>query len=488
MNIVPIGGRIKAAAVGLAHLFAERDVIPLQRHLRYLRQQPPQELLTAFFPGDRARLRQMMEGIGFYRPCLKTDQGMPGNFLEFRIDAGLEQTRLSPVTVVGEEGLIIPEEWCKHDPAVLEAARSAFLQFDLLATLEVLGSGNGSAVREADKGRTPYFLVRPAAGDRVTTFGQDIVERVETEVAKAIGQIYDRAARAELELLSRATPPNLIYCQADAYVLADGSVHIEKIHCPDVGFFLGTLDPGGSRILPGVQDVVRKLLRQVARQINTQAGDELTLLVRDEVLQKKEDVLELREIRALERAVSTEEAFGLLGCRPRVRSVSQVDDLSRDSTVLLLNVDYAAPGADDIIRRHARGELRFFPNPFVQMAARDFSGLKSTVCGGKHYMPFLQLIGSHPKSEEGVEDVLFRINQLLHRQGVASDILHVEAGNETVPVFKPSLHSWNQLHRRRLRQPQADSMVLREVPATPDNLLLTGSTGPRLHVYRFMCC
>ena len=105
--MVPVGGRIKSAGVGLDIFVSNGE--NFQTQMKKARENPPIEILNAFFPSDNSRMKQMMKGIGFYRPMLKTDQGMGGNFLPFYINEALDTTDLSQRQIVREEGLIIPE-------------------------------------------------------------------------------------------------------------------------------------------------------------------------------------------------------------------------------------------------------------------------------------------------------------------------------------------------------------------------------------------
>src|SRR3989338_5176365 len=103
MKLVSVGGRIKSASVGF-DVFTQKDE-NFQEQMKKTRDKPPMSILSAFFPSDRNRMKQMMQGIGFYRPILKTDQGMGGNFLPFYVDLDLRVTDLSQRQIVHEEGL-----------------------------------------------------------------------------------------------------------------------------------------------------------------------------------------------------------------------------------------------------------------------------------------------------------------------------------------------------------------------------------------------
>jgi hypothetical protein len=180
MHIVPIGGRIKAASVGLDLLYPT-DGENLDDRIRRARKDPSEELRLAFFPKTGKELRHMLDGIGLYRPMLKTDQGMPGNFFPFWIAPSLTMTDLSRRSVSYQEGALLAEEWGGLRNGALQELRTAFQGLDLAKVFPHLERMEG---RQADKGRAPVFLVRPALVDRPIVLGQDIMTAVQAAVTR----------------------------------------------------------------------------------------------------------------------------------------------------------------------------------------------------------------------------------------------------------------------------------------------------------------
>lgn len=479
IEVVSIGGRVKAAAVGMSHLYpVDNDVVALDKKLRALRDNPPRELLEAFFPSDHKRLRQMMHGIGFYRPILKTDQGMSGNFLPFQIDEKVGSTNLTPMSISREEGIAIPEPWYPHNPDTVHFVQQHFhsLDFDALqGVFEELGQ------REAGKGRAPFFLIRPAAADREIVVGRDIISRVNCVVGLLMEKIIEEARKLEQNYSGKHQGINLLYCQPDVFVFADGTVVVEKINCPDVGLFLSGLQNPFSTILPAVQKVTRGLQQMICKTIASNiCTSDIALITRDEVLTSREDVLEMGEIEALKHGLAS------LGIRVETYPVSRVQDIRTGSHVLLLNVDYQTAGAHTLLKLHGQEELVCYPNPFFQMACPKASGLADHVIPARYQERFLQLAGSHPKDAKALRDVWQQLNRLLYNNGIESDIIYGDIGEEVVPIFRRSMHSWQQLPKRVVRK-ETPRVTLRSIPATPRNLILRKDTGPLLHVFRFMC-
>ena len=475
MKLITVGGRIKSAAVGLNTLYQNGSA---DEAIRALRDKPPRELLEAYFPSDRPRIRQLLSSVGLFRPILKTDQGMGGNFLPFLIDKQSDAGVCTQRNIVKEEGVALAEPWHSHDPNVVARVQELFHRRafrDVAPLIEETGK------RTATKGRLPFFLIRPATTDYPVVLGMETVDRVSAAVRTTFEKVLAASQQAETESHGRINPHNVVYFQADVYVLGDGTVAVEKIHLPDVGLFLTELHDTHSTILPSICSIVRKMEEPIARALEKIPHRPVTLVTRDEVLNDAQDLLEQLEIQALQRVLQTR------GVSTSVCGLSRVDEIPQYSGAILLNIDYSQPGAHILLERHARRNLHCFPNPYVQMASRRVTGLREHPTPERYRQRFLELAGSYPKNSIAAEEVLGRLRKLLDEAGVESDILHIDIGHEVVPVFTQSLYSWQQLPRRANRYPgELPCMTLRAIPATPDNLMLTSSTGPRLHAFRFM--
>ncbi len=472
IQIVPVGGRIKSAAVGL-DMFSLDARENMQEKMRKLRKDPPRKLLEAFFPSDRARLRQMMEGVGFYRPTLKTDQGMGGNFLPFYIDLGVRETNFSVRKIVKEEGLIIPESYLEHNPGILQELRETFQKLDFRDTYRILEPLLTQS-REAEKGRTPFFFIRPAQLSSPIVFGHDVMEKVTREVEVLLGRVEKLAT----EKAGQTLPDNFLYFLADVFVTTDGEVVVEKLYFPDVGFFMTELPLDGS-IAREVQEVVRGIQGQVFEKALGRVCSRVVYIVtRDEVLERREDVLEILEIKSISRK------FCAAGIAVEVKGVSQVGEIPAGAICLLLNIN--AGDAVLLLERYGRGELICYPSPYLQMASRELSGLTESIVPSQFMEKFLGLIGCNPKDDYAAEGVVSQIDASLSRHGgITSELLHVEVnGREIVPVHRRIHHSWKRL-ANRVDDPSQAILKIREIPINARNSMVTSTTGPRLHSFRF---
>ena len=470
MKIVPVGGRIKSAAVGL-DVFSQGVGDNLQQRMRDLRKHPPRELLEAFFPSDRTRLRQMMEGIGFYRPVLKTDQGMGGNFLPFYIDPKLPVTNLSTRTIVREEGLAIPELYLNHDVSAVRELQEAFRKLNFREVDRILQPLLVHS-REAEKGRTPFFLIRPAQLSSPIVFGVDIVEKVTKEVGKLLCQVK---ARAE-EMAAHTPHQGHLYFLADVFITTDGEIAVERLHFPDVGFFMTELDLAGT-IAEEVQGVVRDIRDHVFTRVLDRLDTRVVYIItRDEVLERSEDVLEILEIQSISR-ILRDRGFEIV-----VKSTNCVCDIPFGATCLLFNI----PESAGLLERYDRRMLHCYPNPYLQLASREVTGLRESIVPAKHVRNFLGLTGCNPGSDQAAEGIVSQIDTLLTRHGgITSDYLHVEVdGRESIPVHRKIHHSWKRV-ANRVKDPSQAVLKIREIPLTSKNSMVTSQTGPRVHVFRF---
>ncbi len=328
----------------------------------------------------------------------------------------------------------------------------------------------------------PFFFARPAATNRQIVFGTDIVQRVEEAVTKTLATYSEQARKLEESTRGSSSQSNVIYFQPDVFVLADGTVAVEKINCPDVGFFLADIEFNGSTTLPRIQEIIRELRKIVCSAIVEHVGRKVILVARDEIFDRKEDLLEIGEVESLR--------YGLESCGATVEilPVSEVGILPSGSAVVLLNLNYKSSEVATLLDRHGRGELECFPNPYFQQVCQGSTGLPHQTVTGQYRERFLQLAGSAPLKPEGIVDVVNRLDQILIKSGIKDDILYIHLAQEMVPVFRWSLHSWRQFAKRIHREENIGGHIrICGLPVEPNNLLITSPTGPRLHVFRFMC-
>jgi hypothetical protein len=496
LKILSPGGRIKGAYIGMEHLSNVDPVELNTKTIPSLRKNRgenlPEGLLgrykEAFFPRREDQFRQIMGDLGIYRPTIKNDQGMAGQFLPFGVSLETTETDLTPRQVIRNEGIAIPEPYSEHDPAVVRMIQEGFLNFDFSRVNELMLKNYSNMQRRAGKGRLPYFFIRPGMLDRNLVFGKDVLDSVQKKVTDAIEELTRRTANEEIELTGSAMPIRLIYGQADVFINNRREVTVGEIQTPDVGLFLNSFEVEGSQILPEVQKITTKLESQVLQSIaETVKNKKLYLVTRDEVLDNQEDVLEINELTRMAQGLTN------LGLEVQIISVSQVGELEEGSELILLNIDYSDPKTQTLIKKHLSGQICCYPNPIFQKNSKTFFGGQEIIIEQEYRKRYLKLI--QPKTrmdEKSILPTLAQIHKPLKKaekkeDGEISPIYHAQIGNkETVPVLTNSIHSLGQLHTRVHKYGPEDTIVLRVMPFNPEESIIRTKYGPLFHSFRFM--
>jgi hypothetical protein len=479
MDIIPIGGRIKAAAFSFTP-FTEKSSSDIDEYLKEIRNNPSPDFLKCFFPSERKRIKHLLSNIGLFRPFMKTDQGMGGNFFPFYINQNMEQCALSPASISHEVGIAIPERHASHLTSdKIELIQKNISNFSLTEVINELND-NSSLMRIAAKGRAGFFFIRPALTENKVFFDADVLVNLNKKLNELLLNIFE-IAREEQRAYSPHLPfeENVLYGQVDAYILENREITIEKIHLPDVGFFLNSVSDPFGEILKNVQTITGALQESVCSTLASFLDKDIYLITRDEVLKNHEDILEIKEIENLCIGLATS------GVKAHILPLSEIDDIPNGKQVILLNLDYRVSAIENLFQRHIKNEIRCFPNPFVQKVSHNITGLPETTIPYKHRASFLSLTSSLPKNAQAKIDVYNRIKELLSKYGVNSNIAHVDIGPELVPILTKSLYSWRQLPRRLERYKNLNQEI--KIRSIPDQgLLLKDEYGSRLHVYRFM--
>lgn len=478
MKIIPIGGRIKAAALSFTSL-TEKDNLEIDEYLKELQNNPFPDLLKCFFPSERKRIKHLLSNIGFFRPFIKTDQGMGGNFFPFYVNPNIDKGTLSPVSISQEAGIAIPEYYASHlAQDKIRLVQKSISNFSLAEVINELNKDT-SLIRIATKGRTGFFFIRPALTENKVVFDADILANLNKKLNDLLLKIFE-VAQAEQKIYAPYLPfaGNILYGQFDAYILQNREIFIEKIHLPDVGFFLNSVSDPFGEVIKNIQLITGALQENVCLALASFLDKDIYLVTRDEVLKNHEDILEIKEIENLCRGLSAN------AIKVNVLPLSEIDCIPNGKQVILLNLDYRVSAIENLFQRHKSNEIHCFPNPFVQKASHHITGLLEMTIPHKHRANFLSLTSSLPKHTQAKNDVRARLEELLRKNGINSNIVHADIGSEFVPILTKSLYSWRQLPRRLKRYNIDPEIKIRSIP--DQGLLLKDKNGSRLHVYRFM--
>jgi hypothetical protein len=458
-------------------------------NFKKLRDNPPPELRSAFFPLPRGEIKAgMNRSPALFRPILKTDQGPAGNFLGFEISSDAELT-LTPSVITTTSGVALAEIYFLEQlPSplplnILEELTNvqslfqqgnepeAFLALERLQTIcENLGI---TFQRKADKGRLPFFFIRPVAAHEAVKIPSSLVQEIEKEVSRLLNDLTP-------DLLE-----TILYFQADVIVRGDGSFVIDKMNFPDVGFFLSQIDSSNNDILAGIQELVLKLQNVVGQRIieelKRRRTNQIYLVTRDEVIYEKEDTLEILEVKALKLFLQQN------GCEVQLIPLSAINTIPSSSTILNLNIKPNTPGFDVAIERVKRGEIFCYPDPRILLLAESFHTYPSVTLTNQQITNLAIIVEkSYPNDPNAVFNQLLALQYFLDNLGFSGiDIFYfVTPDGERIPCFRYDPQGFN-IALKRL-SPQNSFVELRGLPFKPEDALIIGQDGPRLAAFRFM--
>jgi hypothetical protein len=456
-------------------------------NFKKLRDNPPEEIRRAFFPLSRGEIKAIMKSPALFRPILKTDQGSAGNFLGFKI---INDTELTSYVITTTSGIAIPEIYfleqlpypCPQN--ILEELRNvqslfqqgnedeAFLALERLQeACENLGI---TFQREADKGRGPFFFIRPVAATETVRIPYSFAKEVEVGIN---------------QLLKANLPPELLetilYFQADVIIRRDGSFIIDKMNFPDVGFFLSQIDSSNNNIMAEIQGLVLQLQevvgQRIIKELKRRGTNQIYLVTRDEVIHEKEDTLEILEANALALFLQQN------GCEVQLIPISAINTIPASSTVLNLNIKPNTPGFDVAIERVKRGEIFCYPDPRILLLAESLHTYPSVTLTNQQITNLADIVKkTYPNDPNVVFNQLLALQYFLDNLGFSGiDIFYfVTPDGERIPCFRYDPQGFN-IALKRL-SPQNSFVELRGLPFKPEDALIIGQDGPRLAAFRFM--
>jgi len=458
-------------------------------NFKKLRDNPPPELRSAFFPLPRGEIKAIMNrSPALFRPILKTDQGPAGNFLGFRI-TDIDELERRRYNITTTSGVAIPEIYFLEQlpyplpPNILEEltnVQSLFQQgnepeaFLALERLQTICENSGITFqREADKGRLPFFFIRPVAADETVKIPFSLAHEIEKEVSRLLN-VY----------LTPDLLETILYFQADVILRQDGKFIIDRINFPDVGFFLSQIDSSNNNIMAEIQGLVLQLQnvigQRIIEELKRRKTNQTYLVTRDEVIHEREDALEILESNALILFLQQN------GCEVQLIPLSANDTIPPASTVLNLNIKPNTPGFDVAIERVKRGEIFCYPDPRILLLAESLHTYPSVTLTNQQITNLASIVEkSYPNDPNAIFNQLLALQYFLDDLGFSGiDIFYfVTPEGERIPCFRYDPQGFNIALKRLSTR---NSLQLRGLPFKPENALIIGEDGPRLAAFRFM--
>lgn len=497
---------------------SSEQIIQTEKSFKNIRNNPPFDLLLAFFPDDYTNIQYRLRGAGAYRH-LRMDQGPGGNFTRFDVASGANLN----YNLTTEKGFAIPEELITEQLATGTYPHLAKLRDDIQkafehndyrktailvnkfqteATQAGLAVHNGSHIGS----KSGFFFIRPTMTEQPTQFPLEKIPALREKINEALNKSLSLAEystssikqgysfaeaikRAETRYVEQGaidySGRGALYFQPDCFVDKHGNIEIEKINLPDVGMFMTMISRPSNQPLTDVIDANWQLKNRIKKiAASLLEHDQVTLVTREEVLNHKSDTLEILEIKALK------ELLNNLGKEVNVKTLHDYQSLNQHSDILLLNVDNHHPDFANFAETVIKKDLSCPTDPLVYYFKDRATTLKTIQIPSKNLEQFLQLIKPKDINTKNAENIYQRVQYLMNHFDMNEDILYanVSGCKMPIPVFKYSLHSFGQIHKAYEKNATKDSTIsLSAVPTNIDNAIFQKNGQPRLSAFRFMC-
>lgn len=521
-SLIPIGGRIKIArqSIDLLYTLSEsflREDTPeaafkVVQNFRDARKNPRGGFKRNFFPLDTSEVKSLLNGPGFYRGILKTDQGPAGTFASFRI---VDAESDPQIRILSTSGLAIPELYFLDqlkkkgiEVSALDEIKGYFRDGDeegarlALERLSLLCEEQGiSFGREAGVGRMPFFFIRPSVlKDQVGQLSRTRLEEIQRKTTELVNVIEARAVLAKKlvedgfsikEAVEKARDEknirqvedsSILYFQPDVILKNDGGFVVDKINIPDVVFFLSQIDSQGNSSFKPVREIAGELgevvMDRLADEVHVSGKSRVAIVTRNEVLDSKEDTLELLEMGAIssfldEKGISTD----------RVR-IADIRNISSDSFTILLNIKPEGDEFNELLIKSARGEITCYPDPFILLFKDQAHTYLETHFDSDAVRRLKNIVEPIESSPLGVYRQHLALEGFLTKAGLNNgDIFYmVGDGGKTIPIFRYDLKGFSNA----LNYLGKDEVTMRVLNFKPEDAKVVNEDGSHLAAFRFM--
>lgn len=531
-QVLKDGGRVKSAGFPVDFVFEQGEKFKSDpgaetaarttKTFSILRDNPPSEIRNRFFPLDRGEIKAQTKGSpALYRPVLKNDQGAAGKFLPFTFGESFLASRF-PSKVAIEEGYVIPEAYFQDQlrgnglqPEVeieLAAVKDYFrngsmdegrLAFERLG-IECEKAGIIFKRKEAQVGRNGLMFIHPATAEKQIILPNELATKIEERVNDSLTRVIEIADFRKKEFAQNNNLPYRplgtegmpIYFQADVHLLPNGNFTITEFQFPDVGLFLSGLPEEGSDILRQIHKIVGPMKEKIIsgfediikEEIDLKGQIPVYLVTRSEVVENKEDVLEIRELAEIQAELKGK------GYEAKIISAASAANINCDSLMFLFNLDSTSEEFSRLARTHlmdTKSKLRMIPDPFLRAAEREFTGYDHIVMSVKQFdnlQATTRELGSFNDKKDKLFSQMLASDYLLGKMGISEDVLHFchPALPTPIPVYKCDIKSL-QLALNIIKKGNLKDVSVRSIPISPDRAVLLDKDGGTLYAtFRFM--
>lgn len=528
-QVVTDGGRVKSAGVAVDFVFEQGQVFQdnpgadtaaaVTKTFATLRENPPSPIRNRFFPLDRGEIKaQVRRSPALYRSVLKNDQGA-GKFMPFEI--GKNGEKPFPVRVAVEEGYVITEAY--YEDQLRAKGHPTSLMAELTGVQDHFGVGNLNEAklsferleqeseqagvifrRRAGVGRNALMFIHPAQAEHPIVMPHDITHQVERQTNSSVEQLLDRAEFHKRQFAAANNLPHRdmddlslpVYFQADIHIQPNGEIALAELQVPDVGLFLAGLPILGSSVFERVHAVVKPMKEKVIdgfektiKKVQLERGvTPIYLVTRSEVIEGREDVLEIRELDEI--AHSLQER----GYSSKVISAATAATLDGSSLLFLFNLDPQSTEFGELCKTYlldSKRKLIMTPDPFLRVAEREITDYSHTSLSGRNLSNFLSLVKEVETPNDKPERVyaqMMALDYFLRGQGIEEDVLHLchPALPTPIPAYRYDTRSMH-LAANIIQEGSLEDIQIRSIPISPDRGVVKDTDGGTLYAtFRYM--
>lgn len=516
------GGRVKSAGFPMDRVFQAgsgftsepgvKSAFETARVFQELRSNASSDFRARFFPLEGRETKPLLkDSPALYRPILKTDQGA-GKFLGFRIG---ENNNTLEFRVTNEQGYVIEEAYFMSQlqavqspgPVMREmtSVKDYFRDQDLpdarmaFERLEIEAGKAGLVFRrEAQVGRGGLMFIHPARVQGEVLFPQERLADVELRVHRKLDELVDivseRQKQYAIENGLSERPLRVedlpFYFQADVHLFPDGQIRIAELQIPDVGLFLSGLDAQSDDNLRQVQEIVKPIKDRVIDgfvQAVYEFGSHknIFLVTRSEVVENEEDVLEIRELNEVKKALVAR------GIDTKIISAQAASAMDEKSLFFIFNIDPNTPEFKELARAYMENRhLIMLPSPFMRVAERGITDYEGVEISDKQMTNLQALVGEVAAIDkpEKIYSQIMAVDNFLRQMGINEEVLHFYHPAIPTPIaaYRYDIRSLHIAHKA-LAEKGLKGVILRSIPVSPDRSVLFDQDGGALYAtFRFM--
>lgn len=435
------------------------------------------------------------------RPIISTHQWIPWNFFPFKITGEVDKIIKCKYLWEHYEAILEPRYINSVSTSQENEFIDAMYNWNLWEAFSIIKWIDNND-RSSTKWRTPFFICRPSYTDNMVQLPDNIVPKIEKNVNSILDDILscstyikecfkkgyainkDEIIKYFLDKkenwydIDNNLKDSISYFQADTFINLKNEVSVENLQMPDVWFFLKDFSDKWS--LKDIKDINWNLRKTVIDKILSFWFDKVILVTRPEVINNKEDLLEIKEINILKEDL--EENIEV--------DITSINDINfeKESLYLLLNIDYSNidKWIENIFNLAIKHPSNFSPNPFVQYVSKYVTWFNKKIIFWEEEINKLWYT-TNPNHRKTNINSLNRIENYFNWLWLNWDrrILNINraSDNTTLYVSRDSIYSLRKISNFVKWEKYIEII---EVPFVDWEQIISKRWNDLLHMFRFM--